>query len=179
MNALKPIHISQGRAPAAAVNPGQAPLVSSTEADRAQGRAVALVLCKVAEIEAAGALSVKAACQTLIRNARAGLVPLVQVDNLRTARDKRGRSSPDGLPSPRTLEWWAMREKRGESLVPKKPQPRMEPLPWMVAALELKRGPQKLTTKKVHEQLAVSWSPAWGAKPPSYDQVAYFFRSKP
>lgn len=152
---------------------------SSTEADRAQGRAVALVLRKVAEIEAAGARSVKAACQTLIGNARAGLVLPKFLENMRAARDKRGRSSPDGLPSPRTLEWWVMRDKRGESLVPKKPQPRTVLTSWMVVALELKRGPQKPTTKKVHEQLAANWNPAWGTKPPSYDQVAYLFRQKP
>ncbi len=150
----------------------------STEADRHQGRAVAVVLRKVAEIEAAGARSVKAACQTLIHSARAGLLPAMLVENLRAARDKRGRSSPDGLPSTRALELWVLRAQRGESLVPKKPQPDMVLAMWMVAALELKRRPQKPTTKMVHEQLVAHWTPAWGAKPPSYDQVVYFFKHK-
>jgi putative transposase len=150
----------------------------STEADRDQGRAVSVVLRKVAEIEAAGARSVKAACQTLIHSARAGLLPAMLVDNLRAARDKRGRPSADGLPSTRALELWVLRAKRGESLVPQKPQPDMVLTLWMVAALELKRRPQKPTTRMVHEQLVANWSPAWGAKPPSYDQVAYFFRHK-
>jgi putative transposase len=151
---------------------------TSTEADRAQGRAVTLVLRKVAEIKAAGAHSVKAACQTLIRNARAGLLPSMLMDNLRTARDKRGRSSPDGLPSARALELWMLRERRGESLVPKKPQPNMVLSPWMVAALVLKLRSQKTTAKMVHEELVANWNAAWGAKPPSYDQVIYFFKHK-
>jgi putative transposase len=150
----------------------------STEADRDQARAITVVLRKVAELEAAGAHSVKAACQTLIHSARAGLLPALLVDNLRAARDKRGRPSADGLPSTRALELWVLRAKRGESLVPKKPQPDMTLSLWMVAALELKRRPQKPTTKMVHEQLVANWNPAWGAKPPSYDQVTYFFKHK-
>lgn len=139
---------------------------------------MALVLRKVAEIEAAGARSVKAACQTLIHSARAGLLPALLTDALLAARDKRGRPSSDGLPSTRALELWVLRAKRGESLVPKQPQPDMVLKFWQVAALELKRRPQKPTTKMVHEQLVANWMPAWGAKPPSYDQVVYFFKHK-
>lgn len=137
-----------------------------------------MVLRKVAEIEAAGARSVKAACHTLIHSARAGLLPTMLVDNLRAARDKRGRSSPDGLPSTRALELWVLRAQRGESLVPKKPQPDMVLKLWHVAALDLKRRPQKPTSKMVHEQLTQCWDMAWGAEPPSYDQVIYFFKHK-
>lgn len=136
------------------------------------------MLRKVAELEAAGARSVKAACQALIHSARAGLLPPALVKNLRAARDKRGRPSSDGLPSTRALELWVLRAKRGESLVPKQPQPDMVLKLWQVAALELKRRPQKPTTKMVHEQLVANWNPAWGAKPPSYDQVVYFFKHK-
>ena len=154
------------------------PLDGSREVDRDKGRAVALVLRKVAEIEAAGARSVKAACHTLIHSARAGLLPPALVNTLRAARDKRGRPSADGLPSTRALELWVLRANRGESLVPKQIQPDMTLKLWHVAALELKRRPQKPTTKMVHEQLVTNWNPAWGAQPPSYDQVAYFFREK-
>lgn len=137
-----------------------------------------MVLRKVTELEAAGARSVKAACHTLIHSARAGLLPPELVANLRAARDKRGRSSPDGLPSTRALELWVLRARRGESLVPKQPQPDMALKAWQLAALDLKRRPQKPTTKMVHEQLVACWNPAWGDKPASYDQVIYFFKHK-
>lgn len=137
-----------------------------------------MVLRKVAEIEAAGARSVKAACHTLIHSARAGLLPPMLVNNLRAARDRRGRTSADGLPSTRALELWVLRAKRGESLVPKQSQPDMALKCWEVAALELKRRPQKPTTRMVCEQLKELWTPAWGAKPPSYDQIVYFFKHK-
>lgn len=150
----------------------------STDADRDQGRAVGQVLRKVAELEAAGARSVKAACHALIHSARAGLLPKMLTDTLRAARDKRGRPSADGLPSTRALELWVLRGRRGESLVPKQPQPDMVLKLWQVAALELKRRPQKPTTKMVHEQLVANWNAAWGAKPPSYDQLTYFFKHK-
>lgn len=148
------------------------------EADRAQAEAVALVLGRVTELHAAGARSVKTACKTLIRNARAGLLPSMVMDNLRAARDKRGRSSADGLPSVRTLEGWMLRDRRGESFVPKKPQPNMVLSAWMVTALALKRDPKKPTIKMVHEELVTNWNTAWGDRPPSYDQVIYFFKHK-
>ena len=162
----------------ALAKPDEVDLDGSREADRDQGRSVALVLRKVAELEAAGAPSVKAACHALIHSARAGLLPKMLVDTLVAARDKRGRPSADGLPSTRSLELWVLRGRRGESLVPKQPQPDMVLKLWQVAALELKRRPQKPTTKMVHEQLVANWNPAWGAKPPSYDQVTYFFKHK-
>ncbi len=137
-----------------------------------------MVLRKIAELEAAGARSVKAACHTLINSARAGLLTPELVANLRAARDKRGRCSPDGLPSVRALELWALRGRRGESLVPKQPQPDMTLKAWQLAALDLKRRPQKPTTKMVHEQLVQCWDAAWGDKPASYDQLVYFFKHK-
>ena len=137
-----------------------------------------LVLRKVEELERAGAKSVRAACISLLHTARAGLLPEALVTTLRSARDKRGRSSPDGLPSLSSLAFWVMRERRGDSLIPKKRRPDEEWQPWHFLALDLKQRPQKPTTQWVHDQLVKNWVTTLGEKPPSYDQVTYFFREK-
>lgn len=161
-----------------APRPDQVTLDGSTGADRDQARAIKVVLQKVSEIEQATRCSVKAACTSLLHSARAGLLPEPLLAMLRQARDRRGLASADGLPSVRSLELWALRQRKGETLVPQKRQPDMTLQMWMVAALELYRRPQKPTLKKVHEQLLERWDGAWGQKPPSYDQVAYFLKRK-
>lgn len=150
----------------------------STLADREQAIAIRMVLSWVAEIKERGNLSNKAAAHTLLNAARTGLLPDQKVALLRAARDKRGRPSSDGLPSVNSIEQWLMWQRQGLSLVPIKPQPDLTLQRWHVVALEYKRRPQKPTTKMVWEQLVQSWVPLWGDKPPSYDQVAYFFREK-
>lgn len=150
----------------------------STTADREQALAIKMVLGWVAEVRERGQLSAKAAAHTLLNAARAGMLPEPKVALLRAARDTRGRPSADGLPSVRSIEQWLALQNAGLSLVPRKPQPDMVLKRWQVAALELKRRPQKPTTQWVHEQLVANWNPVWGEKPPSYDQVAYFFKHK-
>jgi putative transposase len=162
----------------ALARPDQITLDGSTGADRDQARAIAVVLRKVAEVEQASACSTKAACTALLASARAALLPEMLLQQLRAARDQRGRASPDGLPSVRSLELWVQRQRKGETLVPQKRQPDMTLQLWMVAALELYRRPQKPTLKMVQEQLAAQWDGTWGIKPPSYDQIVYFFKHK-
>lgn len=150
----------------------------ATEADRAQAQAAAQVLARIDQIAESAGCSVKAACETLIHSARAGLVPAPMVATLKASRDRRGRPSADGLPSPRSLERWVAEQRAGASLLPKRAQPDMTVQPWYALALALKQRPQKPTTKSVHEQLVQQWNPAWGAEPPSYDVVYRFFRDK-
>jgi putative transposase len=158
--------------------PGEVLFDGSTTADREQALAIKMVLSWVADVRERGQLSVKAAAHTLLNAARAGMLTPEKVALLRVARDKRGRPSADGLPSVRSIEQWLALQSAGLSLVPRKPQPDMTLQRWHVVALEFKRRPQKPTTKMVHEQLVANWTPLWGAQPPSYDQVAYFFRQK-
>lgn len=160
--------------------PVPAPLQAAelTEADRAQGRAARRLVQRIDQMSAQAGCSVKAACQTLINSARAGLLPDAMVAMLRAARDGRGRPSPDGLPSARSLERWVSKQRSGHDLLPRKPQPDMRVLPWHGLAVALKQRPQKPTTTWVHEQIVAQWNPEWGAEPPSYDAVARFFRDK-
>lgn len=146
------------------------------KADRLHGEAITRVLRRASDLQTTGSRSVKAACQTLILDARKGSLDPEDMAGLLAARKKQGRRSLDGLPSVRTLEFWVMRTKRGESLAPRRPLARMVLLPWEVLALQLRRGPPKVTVRKVHQQLEAIWSPAWGDKPPNYDRIAYFFR---
>lgn len=150
----------------------------ATEADRAQAQAAAQVLARIDQIAEYAGGSVKAACETLIHSARAGLVPAPMVATLKASRDRRGRPSADGLPSPRSLERWVAEQRAGASLLPKKARADMTVQPWYALALALKQRPQKPTTKWIHEQIVEQWNPAWGAEPPSYDVVYRFFRDK-
>lgn len=160
--------------------PVPAPLQAAelTEADRAQGRAARRLVERIDQMSVQAGCSVKAACQTLINRARAGLLPEALMAMLRAARDGRGRPSPDGLPSARSLERWVSKQRSGHDLLPRKPQPDMRVLPWHGLAVALKQRPQKPTTAWVHEQIVAQWNPAWGESPPSYDAVARFFRDK-
>lgn len=154
------------------------PFDGSSQADRDQALAIENVLRWVKETAELGRLTEKAAAHTLLNAARAGLLPEVKLYSLRAARDKRGRASADGLPSVRSIEMWLQFKRQGLSLVPQKPQPDLTVHRWHSVALAYKRRPQKPTNRMVWEQLVAAWQPLWGAKPPSYDQVNYFFREK-
>lgn len=150
----------------------------ATDADRAQRMAALQVLGRVDQIAASANCSIKAACNTLINSARAGMLPGALVATLRRARDNRGRPSPDGLPSARSLERWIAEQRAGGSLLPRKNERDMTVLPWYALAVALKQRPQKPTTKWIHEQIVAQWDAAWGEAPPSYDVVYRFFRDK-
>ena len=136
------------------------------------------MLARIDQIAESAGCSIKAACETLIHSARAGLLPAPMVATLKASRDRRGRPSADGLPSPRSLERWVAEQRAGASLLPKKARADMTVQPWYALALALKQRPQKPTTKWIHEQIVEQWNPAWGAEPPSYDVVYRFFREK-
>jgi putative transposase len=85
------------------------------------------------------------------------------------ARDSRGRKASNahlnaaGLPTLRTLQGWLKRateQSAEQNMAPALRQPDMIAQPWMVLAIDLKRRPQKPTTKQVFEQLQAAW-PEW------------------
>ncbi len=85
------------------------------------------------------------------------------------ARDTRGRKASNasvnaaGLPTLRTLQAWLKRateQTPEQNLAPALRSPDMTVQPWMVLAIELKRRPQKPTTRQVHEQMQAAW-PDW------------------
>lgn len=136
------------------------------------------MVARIDQIATSAGCSTKAACQTLINSARAGMLPAAVVASLRKSRDARGRPSEDGLPSARSLERWVSQQRAGADLLPKKPVADVAVLPWYALAIALKQRPQKPTTKWIHGQIVEQWNPAWGAEPPSYDVVYRFFREK-
>ena len=150
----------------------------ATEADRAQSQAAKQIVARVDQLAASAGCSIKAACQTLINSARGGLLPAAMVATLRQSRDRRGRPSPDGLPSARSLERWVAERREGSELLPEKRTADMTVAPWYALAIALKQRPQKPTYKWIHEQIEAQWDTAWGNEPPSYDVVYRFFRQK-
>lgn len=157
---------------------GLGALAEATSEDRAQRHAALQVIARIDRIATSATCSVKAACQTLINCARSGMLPEAVVATLRKSRDSRGRPSPDGLPSARSLERWVAQNRAGGDLLPKKNAADMSVKPWYALAIALKQRPQKPTTKWIHEQIVAQWDSAWGDEPPSYDVVYRFFREK-
>lgn len=135
-------------------------------------------MARIDQIATQAGCSVKAACQTLINSARAGLLTESLEAALRQARDRRGRPSEDGMPSARSLERWVAAQRAGVPMLPRKRQTDMSVQPWYALAMALKQRPQKPTYTWIHEQVAEQWDSKWGAEPPSYDVVYRFFRDK-
>lgn len=160
------------------IDPATLAASQATEADRAQCQATRQIIACIDQVAASARCSIKAACQTLINSARGGLLPAPMLATLRQSRDPRGRPSPDGLPSARSLERWVAEKRGGSDLLPKKRTPDMTVAPWYALALALKQRPQKPTHKWIHEQIVAQWDTAWGSEPPSYDAVCRFFRDK-
>lgn len=164
-------------------SPAALPVIASPDAaqatahDRAIEHAKRLVLGALDALQADAGCPREAAITALITNARAGRIAPETIDALKLARDARGRKSPDGLPSPRSLKRWLSDRAHGVSLLPRKPQADMRVKPWYGLALSLKQRPQGGTVRWVHEELCKQWREEWGDAP-SYHVVAAFFREK-
>lgn len=167
------------RAAVPAVGGDVAVFDGSSAADRAMAIARKVVVRKIEELVTKGcAGSVKKACHTLLDSARAGLLAPELVQNLKDARDLRGKPSRDGLPSTRAMEEWVALARAGDGLIPQKPQPSMKVYDWHTAVLDLKRRPQKPTNKWVHQKLMEVWDELNWGKPITIDQLNYFIREK-
>jgi putative transposase len=148
----------------------RAPERITTDAERAQEHAANLVIALLDRLRETSAFSLKAACRSVIEMAQAGRLTAPELAALKAARDGRGRSSLDGLPSVRTLERWAADQAKGHSLLPQKPQADWEVKPWYGLAMALLQRPQGSSYKWVTDQIHANWNPAWG-EPPSYHTV--------
>ncbi|MFZ3141551.1 Mu transposase C-terminal domain-containing protein [Polaromonas sp.] len=185
-----------------------------TNQQRAVADARQAVLRQVKRLEEQAGCTTRQAMLTFLTQAAAGrLDGDTAAAMLELSRDSRGRKASNahvnaaGLPTLRTLQNWLTRAQEaqpGDNLAPRLPQPDMVMEPWMVLAVELKRRPQKPTTKLVMAQMKEAWpefSSRWVQKNrserggqlatpeqlsalaarltfPSYAQVIRFFRDK-
>jgi len=141
-----------------------------TSHQRAVADARQSVLRYIQRLEQQAGCSTRAAMLTFLTTATARrLDGDTSAAMLLLARDSRGRKASNahvnaaGLPTLRTLQGWCKRaaeQTAGQNLAPGQRQPDMTAQPWMLLAIELKRRPQKPTTKQVYEQLQAAW-PEW------------------
>ena len=155
-------------APSTAVAPAAnlVPAAYQTDSQRAAGNARQAVLRAVQRLQEAAGVTQRRAMLTLLTQAAAGqLASDVAAAMLTLARDSRGRKAANGtgLPSLRTLQGWlaraneAQEQGQTDNLAPRQRNADMTLQPWMVLAVELKRRPQKPTTKLVWRQLHDAW----------------------
>lgn len=113
------------------------------------------------------------AAQALIDSARLGDASAQIMRQLELARDGRGRSSPDGLPSVRSLLRFIERAEGG-SLVPTVPQRDMAVPAWAPLFMEFFQRPEKPSVQHAYERFAVAWSAEPQRMVPSVHQVRRF-----
>jgi putative transposase len=113
----------------------------------------------------------KKAARVLIEMARKGEAGEQLVAMLKMARDGRGRPSPDGLPSERSVLRFVEDERAG-MLAPKKREADMSVPPWAKAFLEYFQRPGPITVEHAYRQFLSSLDDQ--AKAPSIWQVRRF-----
>jgi putative transposase len=113
----------------------------------------------------------KKAARVLIEMARKGEAGEQLVAMLKMARDGRGRPSPDGLPSERSVLRFVEYERAG-MLAPKKREADMSVPPWAKAFLEYFQRPGPITVEHAYRQFLSSLDDQ--AKAPSIWQVRRF-----
>lgn len=130
--------------------------------------------------------SVRAACERLRHDAQCGRADPTITAKLCDARDRRGRSSADGMVSLVTLQRWVADFQADPCRLV--PQPSSRPdlsfKPWMAAVVQLMATPTKRSLRSVHEEIASTWPTdaaarqALGGDPPTYSQVQRFWSAK-
>lgn len=111
----------------------------------------------------------KKAARTLLNMARDGKASPQLVATLKLARDERGRQSPDGLPSERSLLRFVDYSKAGQ-IVPKKREADMRVPAWAKAFMECYQRPEKPTVEHAYRQFCDRYS----EDRPSIHQVRRF-----
>lgn len=111
----------------------------------------------------------KKAARHLLTLARQGEASPQLVAMLKLARDARGRQSPDGLPSERSLERFVDYHKEG-ALVPKKRAADMSVPAWAQSFMSYYQRPEKPTVEHAYRQFAAVYT---GVQP-SIHQVRRF-----
>lgn len=122
-------------------------------------------------------LSERAACDELLRQAKAGELTPEQTQMLRDGRTAQGRKSRDGWVNWTTVRRWYRRPDGQEAPTPTS-LPDDDVLPWHALAVQRYAMASKPCLTQVHEWLVENWTAACGEKPPSLHQVNYFFRKK-
>lgn len=162
-------------APVAPVTPSTAVVARSSghytreqnlKADARKG-----VLHALEQIMTRTGYALKKAARTLLELVRMGQASLQLVAMLKLARDERGRSSPDGLPSERSLVRFVEYQKAGQ-IVPKKRAANMSVPPWAKAFMSFYQRPEKLTVEHAY----YLYTEATPGDHPSIHQVRRFLK---
>ncbi|MDO8654223.1 MAG: Mu transposase C-terminal domain-containing protein [Undibacterium sp.] len=127
------------------------------------------VLLAIQQVMTRTGYPLKKAARTLLELVGAGHASPQLVAMLKLARDERGRSSPDGLPSERSLVRFVEYQKAGQ-IVPKKRTADMSIPPWAQAFMSYYQKPEKPTVAHAY-QLFVEGTPG---DHPSIHQVQRF-----
>lgn len=118
----------------------------------------------------------KKAAAVLLDMARVGAANEQLVGMLKMARDERGRRSPDGLPSVRSVLRFVEYERAG-MLAPKKRERDMSVPAWAPFFLGYYQRPEKPTVEHAYREFAKDWVQAQpGAEVPSVWQVRRFLQ---
>lgn len=116
----------------------------------------------------------KKAAALLLDMARLGTASEQLQAMLKLARNERGRPSPDGLPSVRSLLRLAEYQQQGR-LAPAQRQPQLTVPPWAASFMRHYQRPEKPTLEHAYRQFAVQWQAEQGqAELPSVWQVRRF-----
>ena len=116
----------------------------------------------------------KKAAALLLDMARLGTASEQLQAMLKLARNERGRPSPDGLPSVRSLLRLAEYQQQGR-LAPAQRQPQLTVPPWAASFMRHYQRPEKPTLEHAYRQFAVQWQAEQGqADLPSVWQVRRF-----
>lgn len=157
--------------PGTALAPATQDCANLTREQILKGDARKGVLHALEQIMARSGYPLKRAARYLIDSARNGDASPQLVAMLKLARDERGRSSPDGLPSERSLTRFVDYQHSG-TLAPKKRAPDMSVPPWAQAFLEYYQQPQKPTVEHAYQQFVQ----AGAGERPSIHQVRRFLK---
>ncbi|MCG8993248.1 Mu transposase C-terminal domain-containing protein [Laribacter hongkongensis] len=118
----------------------------------------------------------KKAAAVLIDMARIGSANPQLIAMLKMARDERGRKSPDGLPSVRSVLRFVEYERTG-MLAPKKRERDMRVPAWAPFFLGYYQRPEKPTVEHAYREFCKDWAQAQaGAEVPSVHQVRRFLQ---
>lgn len=150
----------------------QLPLVA-TEAQTLKGDARKGVLLALELLMQRSGYPMKKAARTLIEMARKGEASAQLVNMLKAARDERGRPSPDGLPSERSLLRFVEYQENG-SLVPKRRERDMSVPSWAPAFMACYQKPEKPTFEHAYREFCKQPDVVALAEVPSVWQVRRF-----
>jgi putative transposase len=150
----------------------QLPLIE-TEGQAMKADARKGVLLALDTLMARSGYPLKKAARTLVEMARKGEAGEQMTAMLKMARDQRGRSSADGLPSERSVLRFVEYERAG-MLAPKQREPDMTVPAWAPAFMARYQRPEKPTVEHAYREFIKALVDQEGAPVPSVWQVRRF-----